>query len=98
MRFQLIRDRADALTILPGERFDFSCAGEFREASATLATGVELTVDFRDTRYIDSAALGMLLLLGEKTGGTQKVRIRNAKGQPKEALEQANFDRLFTIL
>jgi hypothetical protein len=37
-------------------------------------------------------------LLGEKSGGTRKVRIRNANGQPKEALEQANFDRLFTIL
>lgn len=98
MRFQLIRDRADSLTIVTGERFDFSCAGEFREASGSLALGIELTVDLVDTRYIDSAALGMLLLLGEKTGGTHKVRIRNAKGQPKEALEQANFDRLFTIL
>ena len=98
MRFQLIRDRADALTIQPGARFDFSCAGEFREASASLVSGIELTVDFNETRYIDSAALGMLLLLGEKSGGTHKVRIANARGQPKEALEQANFNRLFTIV
>lgn len=97
MRFSLIHESRHAVTILPSERFDFSCANEFREASAAFDTETELVVDLQRTSYIDSAALGMLLLLGEKTGGTRKVRIRNATGQPKEALEQANFHRLFNV-
>ena len=97
MRFSLIQESRYAVTILPSERFDFSCANDFREASASFSAETELVVDFSETRYIDSAALGMLLLLGEKAGGTRRVKLRNASGQPKEALEQANFQRLFQM-
>jgi len=97
MRFQLTHSDGPAVTIRPSERFDFSCAGELRETSSSLGPDVTLTVDFSGTSYVDSAALGMLLLLGEKNGGTRRVRLTNAKGQPKEALEQANFNRLFQM-
>ena len=50
-------------------RFDFNSHRDFRSASeqATKAEGVsEIEVDMNDVDYLDSSALGMLLLLREK--------------------------------
>ena len=76
-------------------RFDFSCHPEFRASFASLGTGSDVIVDLATTTYIDSAALGMLLLLRDRVGDARHIRITNCKGQPDQVLRIANFHRLF---
>lgn len=76
-------------------RFDFSCHPEFRSAFAGLGPGKDVTVDFSATTYIDSAALGMLLLLRDRVGDARHVHLVNCKGQPDQVLRIANFHKLF---
>jgi HptB-dependent secretion and biofilm anti anti-sigma factor len=76
-------------------RFDFSCHPEFRAAFASLAIGNDVIVDLSATTYIDSAALGMLLLLRDRVGDARHVRLTNCKGQPDQVLRIANFHKLF---
>ena len=55
-------------------------------------------LDLRETNYMDSSALGMLLQLKEHAGGSKSaVQIRNAKPAIKEILSVANFQQLMTI-
>jgi len=82
-------------------RFDFHYHRDFRAAyDAVLAkTEIrEIVVDFGRVDYLDSSALGMLLLLREKaeTGG-KKVKLSNLSGSVKQVLEIANFGKLFAI-
>ena len=79
-------------------RFDFSCHAAFREAYAGINEASEYVVDMEEASYMDSAALGMLLLLREhaqQNGG--KVVITNCRGQTYDVLQIANFHRLFKI-
>jgi anti-anti-sigma factor len=79
-------------------RFDFSCHSAFREAYANARESSDFVVDMGDASYMDSAALGMLLLLREhaqQNGG--RVTITNCRGQTYEVLQIANFHRLFKI-
>jgi HptB-dependent secretion and biofilm anti anti-sigma factor len=55
-------------------------------------------VDFGRVDYLDSSALGMLLLLREKAEAAgKKVSLANLSGTVKQVLEIANFGKLFTI-
>lgn len=48
--------------------FDFSVYRNFRDAYRDLPAGVPVDVDLSRATYIDSAALGMLLMLREHVG------------------------------
>lgn len=80
-------------------RFDFSVHKEFRDAINRIAVGVKkIEVNLSATEYLDSSALGMLLLLRDKVSGDkQAVSICGANKEVKKILEIANFDKLFTI-
>lgn len=82
-------------------RFDFSIHRDFRRNyEDVLGTpGVrQLDVDLSRVEYIDSSALGMLLLLREKAGGRSiQLKLANATGPVRQVLEVANFGRLFEI-
>ncbi|HCV16887.1 MAG TPA: anti-sigma factor antagonist, partial [Alteromonas sp.] len=60
--------------------------------------GSLITLDFCKVLYLDSAALGMVVLLKKraKANGCD-VEIVNAKGTALEVLEIANFDKMVTI-
>ncbi|HET8933995.1 MAG TPA: STAS domain-containing protein [Polyangiales bacterium] len=92
--------QSDQCTIIKiNGRFDFSCHSAFREAYSGSTPGTEFIVDMAEASYMDSAALGMLLLLREHTqqqGG--KVTITNCRGQTYDVLQIANFHRLFKIV
>ena len=80
-------------------RFDFALHQDFRrateEASGTLSS---IVVDLGTTDYVDSSALGMLLVLRDKVGDRQEaVRIVRARPEVKKILQIANFDKLFTL-
>ena len=82
-------------------RFDFNSHRAFRDAcdQAIQASGVkEIEVDFSHVEYLDSSALGMLLLLREKAQRVNtKVSLTHCTGIVQQVLEVANFQQLFTI-
>jgi anti-anti-sigma factor len=80
-------------------RFDFGVHNEFREATKLAELGVQkIIVDMSQTDYLDSSALGMLLVLRDKVGGNKDaVRLTGARTEVKKILEIANFDKLFTV-
>ncbi len=84
-----------ATVIAISGRFDFSCHPEFRATFAALGPGSDVIVDLLETTHIDSAALGMLLLLRDRVGSARHVRLANCSGQPGQVLRMANFDKLF---
>lgn len=88
-------------TLALNGRFDFSIHRDFRSNYENIinTSGVnELEVDLNAVDYIDSSALGMLLLLREKAMDKNiKMRLTNPKDSVRQVLEVANFGRLFTI-
>ncbi|WP_018139555.1 MULTISPECIES: STAS domain-containing protein [unclassified Thioalkalivibrio] len=80
-------------------RFDFESHQEFRAAYRnTPGTGIRYVVDLSQTEYMDSSALGMLLLLREHAGGEfAEVTIAGPSEGVRKVLDIANFGRLFTI-
>lgn len=63
-------DKTECLTIFVDGRFDYSCHKLFKEAfvSANKAASV-YEIDLSRVTYLDSSALGMLLLLRDHAGG-----------------------------
>jgi anti-anti-sigma factor len=82
-------------------RFDFSAHRIFRESytpSLDAGSVCELEIDLDQVDYLDSSALGMLLMLREKAQAANKrVSLTNCKGSVRQVLEIANFGKLFTI-
>lgn len=87
------------LTIRITGRFDFGLHKDFRLASEKIDANIrQVLVDMSRTEYVDSSALGMLLILREKMGGDRSaVKITNASPDVKKILEIANFNQLFTL-
>lgn len=88
------------MTLKIDGRFDFSQHQVFRAALEKAGSAVRgFTVDLSGSEYMDSAALGMLLLLLEKVGGSrERVKIINPNPNVRKILEIANFDKLFTLV
>lgn len=82
-------------------RFDFAAHRDFREAvKAALANAQakEIHIDLAATDYLDSSALGMLLLSLENANAAGKaLALVRPTGAVKQVLEIANFQRLFEI-
>ncbi len=87
--------REDVSTVRIRGRFDYRCVKEFQAGLTQPHT--PWVVDMKDVEYVDSAALGMLLLLRDHAGEGCKVTLRNAHGQPREVLMMAKFDRMFQL-
>jgi len=91
----------DTVTITISGRFDFSIHRDFRQAyekSESASENPNFVVDLSGTDYMDSSALGMLLLLREHAGGDNaNVKIANCRPVIKEILDIANFSKLFSI-
>ncbi|ARU57578.1 MAG: STAS domain-containing protein [Pseudomonadales bacterium] len=87
------------LTIKIQGRFDFSSHQEFRDAYESSDDNVkEYVIDMTEATYLDSSALGMLLLLRDFAGGdSAKVSITNCNHDVKKILTISNFEQLFDI-
>ena len=87
------------LTIRIKGRFDFSAHQDFRNAYEALDQSPgEYQVDMDETTYLDSSALGMLLLLRDHAGGdSASIRIINCSPDVKKILTISNFEQLFSI-
>ncbi|MFS1701860.1 STAS domain-containing protein [Alteromonas sp. AMM-1] len=88
-------------TIAIPERFDFSFHKSFTEQYNKLLeknTGKTISLDFSRVMYLDSAALGMIVLLQKRAKSINcNVEIVSAKGTALEILQIANFDKMVTI-
>jgi anti-anti-sigma factor len=81
-------------------RFDFNAHREFREAvdQAVKESAGGIQVDLGSVDYLDSSALGMLLMLRDKAKGAGKdVVLANARGSVKQVIDIANFGKLFAL-
>lgn len=77
------------------ERFDFNQHAVFRKLLNDAQDGCEFVVDLTAAEYMDSSALGLLLLLRQKTGNSD-VELRFSKSSAIEkVLSASNFSRLF---
>ena len=87
----------DRVTIAVTGKFDFDLYDDFRASYAgTAGAGVAYQVDLADTEYLDSSALGMLLLLREHAGGeASNIEIILASPEVRKILDVANFGKLF---
>ncbi len=92
----------DRATLKLSGRFDFHSHRDFRAAYEQLlesGTLRDIVIDFASVDYLDSSALGMLLLLREKADGAGKnIVLANLKGTVKQVLDIANFGKLFNIV
>ncbi len=97
-----IRSEKDISVIYLNGRFVFDSHKAFREtydqALARSDTRV-IQLDMDKVEYLDSSALGMLLMLKEKAEAAGMViQIKNLKGMARQVLEIANFHKIFTII
>ena len=88
-----------SVNISVSSQFDYSLHQAFRDAyrNVTVA-GTTFCVDLSKATYMDSSALGMILLLKEhadKLGG--RVIISRPNDSVHKILTIANFDQLVTI-
>ena len=87
------------LTIAIKGRFDFAKHQEFRDAYEELSPAPAcVVVDLKDATYLDSSALGMLLLLRDYAGGDRAdIRLINCNADVRKILAISNFEQLFSI-
>lgn len=80
-------------------RFDFSSHQAFRDAYEHGDQNISAyLIDLRDTTYLDSSALGMLLLLRDYAGGDNaRVTLAHCNDDVRRILTISNFEQLFDI-
>jgi HptB-dependent secretion and biofilm anti anti-sigma factor len=98
IRAEVTGDGSEMVIAVEG-RFDFSTHKDFRSTYENVAQEFKCyTVDMRDASYLDSSALGMLLLLRDHAGGDDaEVRIVNCNPDVRRILKVSNFEQLFEI-
>jgi len=101
MSFEIHHEKNTSVIYLNG-RFVFDSHKSFRETyDQALARGDtrDIQLDMDKLEYLDSSALGMLLMLKDKAATAGKtIQITNLKGMARQVLEIANFHKIFTII
>lgn len=86
------------LTLYIEGRFDFQSHQAFRAAYEDYPQTLNYVVDLRGTHYLDSSALGMLLLLRDHAGGDKAVvHLVNCTPDVLKILAISNFSKLFEL-
>ncbi len=87
------------ITIYIKGRFDFNSHQEFRQHCESVKhPGVKYVIDMSGAEYMDSSALGMLLLLREQAGNDNaNIDIVQCRPEIRQILEIAHFNQLFRI-
>lgn len=91
-----VTDHHDSVTLRISGKFDYRMIKEFHKVlDRSPQTWV---VDFTSVDYVDSSALGLLLLLRDRVAGdNQRVVLRGLHGQPRDVLVMARFDKMFKL-
>ncbi|GHB56910.1 STAS domain-containing protein [Psychrosphaera saromensis] len=87
------------VTIEVKGKFDFNFVQDFRSAYSAIEGSIDtIIVDLRETEYMDSSALGMLLNMQKTLAGrVNNIKISNCKPQIKKILQISRFDKKFDI-
>ena len=92
---------ANAFDIKLGKSFDFECHRDFRAAIKKIGEdhAKSVTIDFGDVEYIDSSALGMLMLARhEAENNNCNIELYNVKNEhTKNVLSLVKFDQMCKI-
>jgi anti-anti-sigma factor len=94
-----VDEQKSQVTIVIDGRFDFAQHKAFRDAYRDVdAKRMKFVVDLAGASYLDSSALGMLLLLRAYAGGeTTRVSITGCGEDVRRVLKIANFEKLFQL-
>ncbi len=96
-----VQTRGSLARIAVSGRFDFHLSRNFRDSYMPLLDNAairEVHVELSKASYLDSSALGMLLLLNERAKAANKpVTLLTGSGMAPRALEVANFSKTFNI-
>jgi len=92
-----VSKHGDTLTIAVVGRFDFQCHQDFRRSYERVEGISHVVIDLERTDYLDSSALGMLLLLRDSVPTQGAVRIVRCNPAVKRILRIANIDQLVTV-
>lgn len=83
-------------------RFDYSFHKQFNDKCNQLiedSNVSEIVLDFGLVEYIDSSALGMLVIIQKKASNSgKKLKIRRARGTAEEVLKMANIQKLIEFV
>lgn len=79
--------------------FCFELHSEFRDAYESIKStkSDKIYINLRQTKNIDSSALGMLFLLHETVGDDADLEIINAKGEILSILRMTQLGKIFKI-
>lgn len=99
MKNILTKQQDSLVTIILPCSFDVSQYEEFKDICQKYnADDNNFEIDFTETHYMDSSALGMLLLLREQVKADKnRVLLKNVSGTTLKILEIAQFNQLFNI-
>lgn len=91
-------ENGEEATVSVEGRFDYRVYDSFKSTYSSLPeTSKQINVDLSETYYMDSSALGMLLMLREHVGRAVKIMLVHPQPEVMRVLTIANFDKLFSI-
>ena len=100
MQVRMSRNAGEARIAIDG-RFDLGSRHAFSNACGSALDAADVTamvIDLGRVAYLDSAALGMLLLVRDRALAARKpLSLINGKGVVGDVLRVAKFDQLFTL-
>lgn len=83
----------DEMVISVRGHFDFTIASEFRDCYRNTPPKKRYIIDLAGVEFVDSAAIGMLLLLREYTSNQAAIRLVNCKPAIKKVMEVSHVER-----
>lgn len=90
-------DNGQVLVIRVDGRFDYRANREFRTAMET-GKPSRYVLDLTGADYMDSSALGMMLILRDSVGGDgRRIKITGANASVRKILDVARFGDIFDI-
>lgn len=94
-----VSEDGKSVRIAVSGRFDFNMHEDFQGAYESASSAAAFTIDLAEVDYMDSSALGMLLLLKEHAGeDVADITIINCAPEVKNILRISNFDKMFEVI
>ncbi|MFT4926206.1 MAG: anti-anti-sigma factor [Phenylobacterium sp.] len=87
------------ITIAVSGHFDFRLVTEFRRAYSAIEAPKKVIIDFKDTDYIDSSGLGILIYLRKHFNcKKENIFLINTNPEINKIFRIARFNKMFQIL
>ena len=93
---RLLNNDTELLIHVSG-RFDFTVANDFLNSYRNLPVKDKYILDLANVEFMDSAAIGMILLLREFTKNQSVIRISHCSDEIKKVIQMSHIDRFVEI-